>query len=402
MKKYLYLIKNAKIPTYLKYWLMYSSKKISLLIQSLPITLDNTIKDLKITINKIYGNTEQATRSGKNKFKLTDKAETLSGASYVAQNGVITINNECTQNFSTIAGKAYLEANKTYAISLNNNKDLNTSYFYFEKSGGTIIYIEGNKTVSISDTGEYTLYFVIKRGTYDNLVIKPQFEEGTSYTAFEQFGASPSPDYPSPVNNITGDVEITISNEDNTQEQNYPISLGDIELCKIGEYQDYIYKENDNWYKYSAIGKVVLDGTETGQEYSNKDTENYYCYWLNAPDDIIVSQNVLNLLKCNYFKESTWNDIYSKSHDTPVIALRDNKRLYFRSGENTFSNFQAWLSTHNTIVYYVLATPTTTQITDTTLINQLNALEEAYSYEDVTNISSNQNIYLDIDYIKRG
>jgi hypothetical protein len=53
----------------------------------------------------------------------------------------------------------------------------------------------------------------------------------------------------------------------------------------------------------------------------------------------------------------------------------------------TIPNFKTWLSTHNTSVYYPLATPTNTEITDTTLIGQLEALKTAMSYAEQTNIS---------------
>jgi hypothetical protein len=48
--------------------------------------------------------------------------------------------------------------------------------------------------------------------------------------------------------------------------------------------------------------------------------------------------------------------------------------------------WKTWLSTHNTIVYYVLETPTTTQITDDDLITQLEALIGATTYLGQTNI----------------
>ena len=47
------------------------------------------------------------------------------------------------------------------------------------------------------------------------------------------------------------------------QEQTFQVNLGDIELCKIGDYQDKIYKNNGKWYLNKQIGKVVLDGTQT-------------------------------------------------------------------------------------------------------------------------------------------
>ena len=37
----------------------------------------------------------------------------------------------------------------------------------------------------------------------------------------------------------------------------YPISLGTLELCKIGDYKDYLFKRNGKWYKYKAINKIM-------------------------------------------------------------------------------------------------------------------------------------------------
>ena len=73
--------------------------------------------------------------------------------------------------------------------------------------------------------------------------------EGT-YTTEQDYepytnGASPNPDYPQDIQIVTGENTITISNKDNTESQTFNINLGNLELCKIGEYQDYIYKNND-------------------------------------------------------------------------------------------------------------------------------------------------------------
>ena len=411
MKKYLYLIKNAKIPTYLKYWLMYSSKKISLLIQSLPITLENTIKDLKITINKIYGNIEQATRSGKNLLNTLIKRQagtTLSSHGINAtfnSDGTITLNgtNDGTANsaFYIYNDGAVLTLESGTYYTLRNDKNVEIIGYY----GGYQDFV-ANDSFNLSDTRQYTYVYVqipsTNTNTFSNYILKPYIGKSSVTTdTWEQYGASPSPDYPSPVSTITGDVEITISNEDNTQEQNYSISLGDIELCKIGDYQDYIYKENGNWYKYGAIGKVILNGSESWGRASNG------AYYLSVPTWNYLRKPKM-ICKSNYFVGFINQQGTTYVPDN-TIAFFDGTtssiicEFYCAYREKaTLEDFKTWLSTHNTEVYYVLETPVITEITDTTLINQLNALEQAYSYEDVTNISSNQNIYLDIDYIKRG
>ena len=90
----------------------------------------------------------------------------------------------------------------------------------------------------------------------------------------------PTPDYPQEIQVVTGDNTIIVSNSDNTQSQSYHVSLGNIELCKIGNYQDYIFKNTqdsphydntlikDAWYLNKQIGKVVLDGSENWNNFN--------------------------------------------------------------------------------------------------------------------------------------
>ena len=75
-----------------------------------------------------------------------------------------------------------------------------------------------------------------------------------------------------------------------------------------------------------------------------------------------------------------------------------------RSLISSLANFKTWLSTHNTIVYYVLETEQDILITDSTLISQLNALYNAKSYDDTTNImqeNNNLSFILDIKTLKK-
>jgi hypothetical protein len=169
---------------------------------------------------------------------------------------------------------------------------------------------------------------------------------------------------------------------------NYQVNLGEYELCKIGDYQDSIVKDNGKWYLNKQIGKVVLDGTEAG--WTRGDTTDSYSYfYTNGLDSLIgTSYNAL----CNVFNvlPSSMNASTSVSTDTISIggtawAKTRIKILTSRLSENSVNGFKTWLSTHNTEVYYILATPTYTEITDSTLISQLEAIK--YSYNNQTNIS---------------
>lgn len=168
--------------------------------------------------------------------------------------------------------------------------------------------------------------------------------------------------------------------------QSYEINLGTMELCKIGDYQDYIYKDNKKWYKYGAIGKVVLDGSENwnndgGAQGTDYRHNIYYASRMTIP----VSIGTNNTYLSNYFTaRNVGNDtgeLGSFYMSNTWLVFVDKNKVY------DLEQWKTWLSTHNTEVYYILATPTTTEITDTTLISQLNALAGAESYSGQTNIS---------------
>ena len=220
--------------------------------------------------------------------------------------------------------------------------------------------------------------------------VKPPLPRGNS----EQNG-EPGPDNEVPITNVTGNVEVTISNENNTESKTLPVSLGNIELCKIGDYQDYIYKNNGKWYKHKVINKYICTGEEnwTYSIYWSKTNTNVF--YANVNNDINFPDWDSNTSICNYFITYSRNDMFSLDDNGfcfsgtvgitgASFTIRINKAI-----ATDLATFKSWLSTHNTILYYVLATPTDTEITDTTLISQLEEISKTLSYEGQTNITSN-------------
>lgn len=166
------------------------------------------------------------------------------------------------------------------------------------------------------------------------------------------------------------------------QSQTYPINIGSMELCKIGDYQDYLYKENGIWYKYGAIGKKTFNGTE---EYTQYSTTNKFHTIL---DNALFSSDVT--IKCDkYLGQTSGGGGSDYTNYTCWLQNTSNyKRIYFRNDSCAdASAFTTFMSNNNATVIYPLETPTTTEITDTTLIEQLDNLEKAYSYDTQTNIS---------------
>ena len=151
------------------------------------------------------------------------------------------------------------------------------------------------------------------------------------------------------------------------------------------------------WYLNKQIGKVVLDGSEDGWDRHQQTHSVFY----------IINSGANNLRTpfapcCNYYlgveSVSSTSGASNKGNNTISFYSGNNVtyRIYVvddRFGANAAGlvNFKTWLTTHNTTVYYVLETPTYTEITDTTLLSQLNALEKANSYDNQTNVSQTNN-----------
>lgn len=218
--------------------------------------------------------------------------------------------------------------------------------------------------------------------------VKPPLPRGNS----EQEG-EPSPDNEVPITNVTGNVEVTISNNDNSESKTLPVSLGNIELCKIGNYQDYLYKNNGKWYKHNAINKLVLNGSENWSISNN-------VFYLASISDYINSSGKICL--SDKYTAINNTDIgtsaITQNNSICFFITNTNPRLYIRDERfNNVNAFKAELSENNVKVYYPTATPTDTEITDTTLISQLEEISKTLSYQGQTNITSNTIALFDVE-----
>lgn len=201
-----------------------------------------------------------------------------------------------------------------------------------------------------------------------------QLEAGNEATPFEPYvgGPSPSPDYPQTVNTVTGTQTFTIS--DGSQTATYTINLGTIELCKIGDYQDYIYKNGDDWYVHKEVSKIDIDSAIITAYNTHNDSH----ITVNYPDASIKrlsSAAVTNF--SNRFVGCTSTQTWSGSVIYGVAQGTNSNYLQFSlplSAGSSQAEVRTYFSEHPTTVYYVLESAADTKITGTTLINNLNSL----------------------------
>lgn len=298
--------------------------------------------------------------------------------------GTTTVQNE--QVIFTANGSVYgiqfnikniVKNNTTYTISnlmtsTGTMKDVASGWRYYD--GSTFTPLNAYRTRFTFTTGNSTThmlyYYVGSPQTYNGTLTLSniQLELGSKANAYTPYGIEP------------------------------------IEYCKIGNYEDKIFKnipaftEYDNtleegaWYIKKNIGKVVFDGSETSWvKYAPLDTTNNNCYYIPINTLYVDSTGATQLCLSNYFKGVSFNN---KGADIPnmwVSKFSTQLSLKIQNTITTTAELQTWLSTHNTTVYYVLATPTYTQITGT-LANQLEQVyKNMLSQTGQTNISQVNN-----------
>lgn len=175
----------------------------------------------------------------------------------------------------------------------------------------------------------------------------------------------PTPDNPVPIINKTGIITETIEGK------NYTINIGNIELCKIGNYQDRIYKENDNWYLEKKVGKYVNEDTSSFYAIGNSYTNVEYVGFL-KPNDML-NKGTYGAVDMFSNKLIAINNIttYDSVDMIGKITARANQNALWIGFEKNTGITSAREQLEGLILYYPLSTPTVTQITDELLINQL-------------------------------
>ena len=304
-------------------------------------------------------NTIQAKVVGKNLLENNSITQTKNGVTYtVNQDKSITLNGTSTQAFVVEINNNLVLDSGNYNLSLNGRIQGCGIYAYV---GANVlkVYVSSNSATDNYQSNftldSRTIFTQIRidiqaNKTFNNVTIYPQLEKSSTATTYEAYKSN-----------------------------NYPITLGDIELCKIGTYQDRIYKNNGKWYLYKAIGKVVLNGTESWNIESSG--QRYTTLVANSRAE---TQRLM--IYSNYFH-------YISSGNEVGGGFNYGSRIFiYPNSISSVADLKTWLSTHNTIVYYMLATPTFTEITDENLISQLEALNNAQTYSGITNILSSGNL----------
>lgn len=177
------------------------------------------------------------------------------------------------------------------------------------------------------------------------------------------------------------DMLNTIQIETGSTATSYAEYFTPIELCKIGSYQDYIYKSNGNWYIHKELASRNLSANASTDNW-NRDNSSGGRYYANRGATFYGGLGGSSDKLCSHVSNNT--------SDSPYFLLGNAQFFQFRNGDTTWGTLTAftnWLTTNTVMAYYPLATATDTQITDATLISQLEAVS-LYTGTNAITVSS--------------
>ena len=323
-------------------------------------------------INSIEGSLEFACR-GKNLLELMDVDRTVMGLEMKIKNQVLSLNGTSTGTWFALDSNSnhinipQLKKGRNYTITFVStfNKDLNCTLWFDYQD--IIIQTVNCNSVKANNTTSFTF-----NCSYD--VPLDGFRIAIAGFMTDE--------------NVQGTMKIMI--EEETQATEYEpyiepnrvtFNLNDEKLRSVGDVKDELVVNLDtgDYYKVENVGEVVFDGS---------DDEG----WNNVPDtpsdkERYTSSIIRNLVytgtklcQSNYFKNDTSEEYYANG--TIKIAPSGGVTIY----DDLFTsldNFKQWLSTHNTIVDYILKTPTTKKL-GTLSTEDLAKLKTFKGYNNVT------------------
>lgn len=371
----------------------------------------NTVEGTELNVDDCVGgkgkigvkaNKYQKQLSGKNKFGVSERSEVVADVDCVFKDSEILINGAQTtgRSSSKLTFKDILPAG-TYHI-----KPQVISGTCVNGSGGhalSIVITDTNNTklvdrwldaldmdFTLSEANQLFFSIWIPAGAqFNNYKVGIQIEEGSTATDYEPYcggQASPNPLYPQNIEVVTGNNVIKNSNNNGTVDV-YNLNLGNIELCKIGDYEDIPFKnevgdENYNaelesgaWYKKGVIDKIAgSDNFATNGIDTNK------------IDFLTPVLNVEGNLQANTFSQMCCCNLLQTvmTNYTGINGTTSSKKIRIAVSKEYASTYdEAKQLLADIVIYYIQETPTYTKITDTTLISQLEALRKAKWFKGV-------------------
>lgn len=237
------------------------------------MTIDTT-EDMYLDVD-VYGNQYQATREGYNLIDLSSISTEVAGikALYDNETGYITFNGTPTQEYRNFYSKnidELLTDGETWTVwqekaATEINHEIYLQVAAMGKNGvANMFYNSTNYERRMNhftvDKTKYTYYTdlggseIEKIGTLTNYKNRYMLYKGTEDKPYEQYGASPSPDYPSEVETVGSNVnEFDINT----------VSYGDLDTATGKKINDVTYVQHSDYIEVASNEIYIINFNNT-------------------------------------------------------------------------------------------------------------------------------------------
>ena len=165
-----------------------------------------------------------------------------------------------------------------------------------------------------------------------------------------------------------------------------PYGISPIELNALGNYNDYFHKTDGKWYLHKATGTANLGDLEWSNASACAVSTKAWTHSPTLIGTILPSNNatVGNMLSTKFVVAKA-NEVWAGIDNRIAVDVNSYVAI-FSTTITEYTATQIKTVLNGTIIVFALATPTETEITDATLISQLNALSKAKTYDGSTTI----------------
>lgn len=323
-----------------------------------PVAIQTVTGENVVKISDGQGNEQSyEVNLGKNLFDVSSITEQTAASTNGTENHEVTYSTNNNRAVTLIK----VEPNTQYKLSIGDTSYSSRIYFVGMKSttlesGHSFSWCASGATLTTNSKDVYLLGVIeaLQGGTVSALTnAKIQLEKGSTATSYAAY-------------------------------------FEPIELCKIGTYQDYIWKDGEDWKVHKAIGKYTfINPSGQGATWDESAKRIYFTTsWLQN-HDVFISPHpdatTVAEIKADNFKAISFDDLYINGENG--IALSSTGVISMRNNSWT-SETEARAAITGTNMSYALAAPTDTEITNEALVAQLEAvLENARMYNPQTNIT---------------
>lgn len=279
--------------------------------------------------------------------------------------------------FSIVKGKGFLEKDKTYVISFdttNNGGIVYLGEYSFQHINTFTVKCDGTRKFFTAKAKEFGY-------VTDITVLKTRAVTTNAYNISNVM-----------INEYENDTDIDYIQH---EEQSYIMPVQK-EMLQ-GDYFDYDNEEEVHmWGKYTFIGE---EDYQKSQTYSN---DEYLCAYIPTP--VINNIKIDGKGLSSHFNRIGDFTTYQNEECVRTSGQLQIRVLVSRLTENSVEGLKAYLKSQYdagtpVVVYYQLATPTRIKFTDEqkAVAKELN---NARTYKNVTNITTDSKAILSLDYVK--